>query len=165
MGKVIVNRNFKRELVRPENTREWQRKVGTAGLAAIRAHSPVNYGTLQASWFSHVHYDGRTTRVIFGSRLPDARAVYQEVGTGLYGPMHRWITPKRAKALRWFDNRPGVPGGPSPTGAVHFAKRVRGSPPQLYMATAMRELFGFDQVISYAPIGGRRRRMPPANTV
>ncbi|WP_428950951.1 HK97 gp10 family phage protein [Streptomyces sp. cg35] len=53
---------------------------------------------------------------------------YQEVGTGIYGPTHRLITPRSAKALR-FRPRGG--------GKVVFAKWVRGSRPQHFMVNAL----------------------------
>ncbi|MEV3855503.1 HK97 gp10 family phage protein [Streptomyces sp. NPDC050095] len=54
---------------------------------------------------------------------------YQEVGTGLYGPEHRLIFPRRAKALR-FRPRGG--------GRVVFAKWVRGSRPQHFMTRGLQ---------------------------
>lgn len=56
-------------------------------------------------------------------------AIYQEEGTGIYGPRGVPIRPKRAKALR-FKPRGG-------RGFV-FAKQVRGSRAQHYLLTALR---------------------------
>ena len=53
----------------------------------------------------------------FGSDVK--HAFFQELGTGLWGPSHDYIYPKRAKVLRWVSN-----------GQVHFARRVKGVPPK-----------------------------------
>jgi len=49
-------------------------------------------------------------------------AVFQEIGTGIYGPRHTPITPKTKPVLAWFSG-----------GAWHFAKSVKGSKPHWYM--------------------------------
>lgn len=49
-------------------------------------------------------------------------AVWQEVGTGIYGPAHTPITPKTKKTLAWFSG-----------GQWHFAKSVRGAKPHWFM--------------------------------
>jgi len=51
----------------------------------------------------------QVSRVTDNSALLTANAVakYIDEGTGLYGPLHRKITPKAAKALRWMGGPAG----------------------------------------------------------
>ena len=85
---------------------------------------------------------GNMIRGSVGTRLFYAR--YLEEGTGLYGPLHRWIVPVRAKALRF--PQPGNPGftlagrqRKGRAGAMAkwvYAKRVRGIMPRRYARDA-----------------------------
>lgn len=70
-----------------------------------------------------------------GSSVKYAR--YVEEGTGIYGPRHRPITPKRASVLRWIPKGASKPA---------FARSVRGMRPRPYLVPAL------------AAAGGRRRR-------
>jgi len=153
MGKVVVNRTFRQEMARPENSREWQSAAMREGRAAIARNAPRRFGTLGDTLFTRVEYNGSGTTVIFASTRPYAK--WQEAGTGIYGPMKRYITPKRANFLRWVDTKgsPGMPGGPEPLGPVRYAKRVKGSPPTLFMYRGLMEVFG--NATSYAATGGK----------
>lgn len=55
-------------------------------------------------------------------------AVWQEVGTGIYGPAHTPITPKTKPVLAWFSG-----------GQWHFAKSVKGSKPHWYMRGSVEQ--------------------------
>ena len=158
MGRVVRNKHFKREMGRPESSRPWQREVGRTTLPAIQGHTPVQFGTLRDTMFVRIHYDGTTTRIIFGSLR--AYATWQEVGTGIYGPMKRYITPKHAQMLRWVDQVPGAPGGPGPVGNVRFARRVKGTPPKKYMFKGLRDTFGPNNSKSFAAQGGKNLPLP-----
>jgi hypothetical protein len=65
---------------------------------------------------------------------------FHEFGTGLYGPRHRWIVPKRAQALRFPQpgNRGFTLAGRQRSGKAGanarwvYAKRVRGIRPLRY---------------------------------
>ena len=151
MARVKVNPRFKAEMGRPENSRAWQREAGIRGRAAISANAPVKYGTLAGTIFVRFGYDGVTTRVVYGSTRP--YAAFQEHGTGIYGPLKRYITPRRGLYLRWVETSPGQPGGPG--GNVRFAKKVRGSKPTLFMYRGLAETFGPANTKSYASTGGR----------
>ena len=161
MGRVVMNPGFKRDMGRPENSREWQRRASVLGLSAIRGYAPVRFGTLRANLYSYVHYDGTTTYVIYAS--PQAYSGFQEHGTGLYGPKRQWITPTTAKALRWIQSTPGAPGGPG--GQAVFAKRVRGTPAKVYFYRGLADIFSVQQTRSYAATGGRDRPAPSRNAV
>lgn len=60
-------------------------------------------------------------------------AVYQHEGTGLRGPRHRIIRPKRAKALRFFWRK---------AGGIVFFKYVRGTsaPPSKFLVRAVQDV-------------------------
>jgi hypothetical protein len=152
MARVVVNRSFAKDMGRPENSRAWQREAGRRGKAAISAAAPVRFGTLAGTIFVRFVYSGGTTRIIYGSTRP--YAAFQEHGTGIYGPLKRYITPKRALYLRWTDSTAGLAGGPD-GGAVHYAKRVRGSKPTKFMYRGLSETFGPGQTRSFAATGGK----------
>jgi phage gpG-like protein len=96
-------------------------------------------------WFPKKYSDGR--KILRGSsgklersfvRLyagPDAAtigskvsyAVFAQTGTGVYGPKHQRITPKRGKALRFKSG-----------GRWMFAKSVEGSPARMMMPSPRR---------------------------
>lgn len=152
MARVVMNPAFKAEMGRPENSRPWQRAAGRAGQAAISSHAPVRFGTLASTIFVSFDYQNGTTYIFFASTRP--YAAFQEHGTGLYGPAKRYITPKRAKFLSWTDSTAGLAGGPE-GGIRRFAKRVKGSPPTLFMFRGLQDTFGATQTESYAATGGK----------
>lgn len=67
-------------------------------------------------------------------------AVFQEEGTGIYGPKKQPIRPKTAKLLSWVD---------PDTGERFFAKEVRGVPPKRFMHRAIE--FAIDQETRRTP--------------
>lgn len=54
-------------------------------------------------------------------------ALFVEFGTGLYGPRHQRIRPKRAKAMRWLG----------PGGDYIFARSTAGMQPRPYLIPAL----------------------------
>jgi hypothetical protein len=60
-------------------------------------------------------------------------AFYQEFGTGLWGPSHDYIRPKRARYLRWVSG-----------GVVHFAAKVKGVPPKYIGKTSWFQAGAFE---------------------
>ncbi|MFJ8934025.1 HK97 gp10 family phage protein [Streptomyces sp. NPDC102364] len=96
--------------------------------AYAKQYAPVDDGPLRASITADVTVDearGRVTGRV-GSRLP--YAIYQELGTGIYGPRGTPIRPKRGRFLVF-----------TPKGASRpvFARQVRGSRPQRYLTRAL----------------------------
>lgn len=142
MATVKMNPSFKSEMGRPENSRPWQREAGIEGRIAIQNLAPVKFGTLAGTLYVRSEYTDGTTYVYFASTRPYAG--FQEYGTGLYGPLKKYITPKRAKFLKWAD---------STSGDVHYAKRVKGTPAVLYMFKGLDLVFG--NATSYASTGGK----------
>ena len=90
--------------------------------ALARAKAPHRTGTLQRSIMTEIMITNG--RVYVGERY----GIYFELGTGIYGPLRRPITPKTAKVLAW---RVG--------GSMVFAKKVRGIPKQPFFKPAIEE--------------------------
>ena len=151
MATVRMNPRFKTEMGRPENSRPWQTEAGKAAQVAIASHAPVKFGTLAANIFVSFSYEGGTMHIFHASS--EKYAAFQEHGTGLYGPLKKYITPKRAKFLSWVDTTPGAPGGPD--GPRVYAKRVKGTKPTLFFYKGLVDTFGVDHTESYAATGGK----------
>jgi hypothetical protein len=164
MGKVVMRRRgFKREIVRSPACRDWQREAARLGQAAIREAAPKDTGLLIARIDAEARPDG-SVRFRAGVGSPPY-GLFQEVGTGLYGPLRRWITPKRAKALSWIESPQGTRFfGQSNQqimgqGRRVFAARVRGSKPKRYFRQGLWNVFGRSRVKYYGTTGGIGRRL------
>jgi hypothetical protein len=145
MARVVRNRNFKREMNTPAAARDWQELTARLGEQTIAALAPVDTGQLR----QRIEADRSTSEASVRFRAPtDSEAPYalfQEVGTGIYGPLGRYITPKRAAMLSWVDR----------SGDRVFAKRVRGVRPQHYFKRGLEYLFGQRNVRYYGDAGGK----------
>ena len=76
----------------------------------------------------------RSTRMLSISLVSSVKhALFQERGTGIFGPTGRYIVPKRAALLRWK----------SPTGKWCSAKRVKGVPAKFIGKHGAFEAWGF----------------------
>jgi hypothetical protein len=94
---------------------------------------------------AEAHPEGRVTGVV-GTNVFYAK--YLEYGTGLYGPLHHWITPKKPGGVLRFPAGPVGPGtaftwaGRRRSGRAGamakyvYAKRVRGIRPRRYARDA-----------------------------
>jgi hypothetical protein len=96
--------------------------------AYAKQYAPVDKGPLRASITAEVTSNPARQTVTgrVESRLP--YAIYQELGTGIYGPRGAPIRPKRAKRLVFK---------PKGSNQFVFAKQVRGAPPQRYLTRAL----------------------------
>lgn len=96
--------------------------------AYARQYAPVDKGTLRGSITAEVTPEPARRRVRgrVESRLP--YAIYQELGTGIYGPRGAPIRPKRARRLVFK---------PKGSNEFVFARQVRGAPPQRYLTRAL----------------------------
>lgn len=140
---VRRNPNLKAEFMRPENHRRWSVVTANMGRTAIQYYAPVETGATRDTIAVETFVGPKGPTVRF--RAQTSYAIFPEVGTGLYGPLHRWITPQTAQALSWISNR---------TGRRVYAKRVRGQRPQRYFKRGLERLFGADHVIYYGAQGG-----------
>lgn len=96
--------------------------------AYARAYAPVDNGTLRSSITPEVTAEParNLVRGRVESRLP--YAIYQELGTGIYGPRGAPIRPKRASRLVFK---------PKGSNEFVFARQVRGTPPKRYLTRAL----------------------------
>jgi len=143
MARVVVYRQtFKKSIVLPQNCRRWQEETAYVGSQAIRAAAPKQTGFLTTRIEGFPQRDGS---VRFRADVGDPPyGLFQEVGTGIYGPVGKYITPKRAKYLSWIQ--PGV-------GRV-YAKRVRGSMPKRFFRLGFWATFGKRRTKYYGTTGG-----------
>lgn len=145
MARVVRNRAFKRQMNTPVAAARWQDEVARVGLESIRSFAPVDSGELRA----RLRADRSTVDASVRFKAPtEADAPYplfQEVGTGIYGPLGRYITPKRARMLSWVDK----------AGDRVFARRVRGVRPVQYFKRGLERVFGPRNVRYYGDVGGR----------
>lgn len=149
MGRVVPNPNFKREMGTPPNCSRWQEEVGRQASDAIAAYAPEESGYLKSHVEAEAHPTQASVRIRAHYPQPDEPyPLWQDVGTGIYGPAKRYITPKVAKALSWIDGQ---------TGERRFARRVRGVRGKHYFRDGLLTLF--TKVRDYSESGGRGERL------
>jgi hypothetical protein len=160
MGSVRPNRRFKQEVNTPAGAAQWQEVAANFTRAGIRVLAPKDTGFLK----QRITADKSrvTASVRFRSTVGEPPYdLYQEVGTGLYGPLNRWITPKRARFLSWIASPRGTRFFGQSNQRIYgqgrrvFAKRVRGVPPRHYFKRALERLYGTSNVDYYGDTGGR----------
>jgi len=130
MGRVQVSRTAVKAAYRKNVVPEWQREVGERMEFAVAAAAPFDTGALREQLKAEPieHPNGDPGIRLYG------KARYTEwvdQGTGLYGPLKRWITPKRAKALSWVGK----------DGKRVTRSRVRGQPGQHFFARGLQSVF------------------------
>jgi len=138
MARVVRNPAARDELVREIGSR-WQHDVGHATHAHIVAAAPRRTGGLQqeSGVDPFTDAEGRPAfRVWFRSR----HAPFVDQGTGLYGPLKRYITPQTAKVLSWIDQD---------SGARVFARRVKGQVGQRFFRRGLVAVFGESNVVEH----------------
>ena len=91
----------------------------------------VDTGRLRASITTQVVESGGELRVTIGTNVRYARWVHN--GTGLYGPAHRYITPKSKRFMRFRTK--------TSRGYV-YARRVQGMRPNPFLASALSAASG-----------------------
>jgi hypothetical protein len=143
MARVVSNRSKAvRSYKQIYNHREWANAAARQGGYEIYRAAPVDTGFLRSTLLISFFVDRKNRPSVRWEAIADY-ALYQEVGTGIYGPAARYITPVRAKALRWFDK------GGNPV----FARRVRGSKPKRYFRKGLERTFGKKNVVYYGVTG------------
>lgn len=139
MARVEMNPRLKREYALPQNSRNWTDAAAKTGKSAIAAAAPLRTGFLKSSLRTRT-FPGRVGPTVRYIAVPEY-AYWQEVGTGLYGPLGRWITPKRAKVLHWVNE----------AGRDVYARRTKGVPPKRYFKKGLEATF---PVVRYYGAGG-----------
>lgn len=102
---------------------ETQAKRNLAGQGGPKR---IDTGRLRASINTQLVYRAGQPAVLVGTNVWYATLVHN--GTGLYGPRHRYITPKRAKFLRFR---------PKGSRSYVYARRVSGMRPNRFLLNAL----------------------------
>lgn len=112
-----------RDLLRRGLLVETQAKRNLGGVGGPKR---IDTGRLRASIATQMVHRNGNPAVLVGSNINYAILVHE--GTGVYGPLHRPIRPKRAKRLRF-----------RPKGSRRFvyARQVRGMPANRFLANAL----------------------------
>lgn len=132
MARVIPNRiPLSVQYRDPRTTNEWMDHADRVTKTAIQTRMTRETGQMISSVRSR-RLPGEKGPMIRWE-FPAEHTIYQEVGTGLYGPMKRYITPTVKQALSWIDNR---------SGTRRFAKKVKGVKPQRFIRDGMRAAWG-----------------------
>ncbi len=115
----------------PERTKQELTVATNRSLLAYQATAkdlaPIDQGILKGSiQLSAAQWSGNTITGSVGTN--NEYSLFQEQGTGIYGPHHAPIVPKSKPTLVWYSN-----------GAWHFAKSVKGSKPRWYMKGSLEQ--------------------------
>lgn len=143
MVRVDLNRHNIAALTAPPAGPVWREvdRVARRAANAAKLRAPVDTGRLRASVGSEVdHGPGR--RLVGRVYAAANYARFVNVGTGIYGPAHRVITPRRGKFLVFRPKGPAGPGinrAPGSRGLV-FARSVRGSPKNPFLTDGLRDV-------------------------
>lgn len=107
-------------------------RVARLTQATAKSLAPVDRGVLRASITVKVTSLAAQHKVLarIGSKVP--HAIWQERGTGIYGPQRRPITPKNGPFLVFTPRK-----GPY-AGRTVFARQVRGVRPKHYLLRALQ---------------------------
>lgn len=125
-----MNQNYPAEFTAQFGHR-WQQDVAPKVSAAIVATMPLDTGNmiLETSVEPIIDSQGRPTLRVRGKAFYTA---WVDQGTGLYGPLKKWITPTTAKALSWTSRE---------TGQRVTRRRVRGQRGQHFFRRALEMVF------------------------
>lgn len=128
--RVKVNQNGLRAQV-GKDARKFVDQVTDAVAIRARELAPGRGGGLRRSIRSEASKMTTATRATGRVVALAPYAVYQHEGTGIYGPRHREIRPRRDELLRFYSSKEG--------GFV-YAKTVRGVKPSKFLVRAVDEL-------------------------
>lgn len=138
MAKVRLNQANIEALARPGGAvyREVDR-IGRRVESRAKRNANVDTGRMRSSIRNTMSVRGRRVTATIGTDVE--YALYQHEGTGIYGPRHRVITPKRGKFLRFEVSGPVGPRRPGDRGNsnVVYARYVRGTPPNPFLTSAL----------------------------
>lgn len=95
--------------------------------ATAKQLAPIDKGQLRAGiLIEPVSWVGTTAKGVVAATA--GHSLWQEQGTGIYGPHHTPIRPKTKPMLAWYSG-----------GQWHFAKSVRGSKPKWFMKGSVEQ--------------------------
>lgn len=129
MGRFVPNPAAAQEIMAEIGPR-WVDYAGQAATEAVSAAAPLQTGFLKQRIY-YRQIAGPSGEPAFRVIADTDYATFVNVGTGLYGPLHQYITPNRARVLSWIQNGERV-----------FAKRVAGQPGNPFVIIGLRAVFG-----------------------
>jgi hypothetical protein len=117
--------------------------LGRRTANAAKRRAPVDEGVLRASIGHHTRAE--PGQVVSRVSCDVFYAIYQLLGTGIYGPRRRIITPKTKRFLRFEVKKMGPlqAGERNPARGnrnIVFARFVRGTPKNPFLQDALREV-------------------------
>jgi hypothetical protein len=130
MGRVDVNPNARGEVM-DALSGPWQDRTSELMATTIVTAMPVVTGNmvLETDVNAFTDDEGRPAVRVTGKA---DYTIFVDQGTGLYGPLHKYITPQVAKALSWIGT----------DGKRVTRSRTRGQPGQHFFARSLRAIFG-----------------------
>lgn len=131
MGRVEMNQAFPQEYAQDFGP-AWQRQVTPMLGTAIVTAMPVDTGNmvLETSVEEFTDNHGRPALRIRGKAK---YTQWVDQGTGLFGPLGKYITPSQGKQFLAWTSRS--------TGKKVFARRTRGQPGQHFFRRALEAVF------------------------
>lgn len=120
-----------------EAGKRWAHKAGDKLVNEAKRNCPVDEGRLRSSISAVVQETPGGVKVIVGSPLE--YALYQEEGTGIYGPHGTPIVPVTKKVLKFKPSR-NAPAPYAPRAFV-FARSVAGVKPTRFLSKALETVF------------------------
>ena len=130
MARFEPNPEFVNEF-RTEQGSEWQDRVGRLAVSSIQAFAPRETGFMKTA-MRHEPFTDSEDRPSVRIISPADYTMPVDQGSGLYGPLKKYITPKAAKALSWLDHN---------TGTRVFAQRTRGQVGQRFFRRGLEAIF------------------------
>ncbi len=124
--KELQNRFGRSPLLIQQAAREMLQVATFIAEGAAKEKAPIDHGILRGSIHSKLQHFNNELVGVVGTNVE--YAPFQEHGTGIYGPNHAPITPKRGKFLVFK----------SKSGRMIFARSVRGTRPKRFMAQGMK---------------------------
>lgn len=131
MGRVVVNQSAVADLHRDVGE-AWQVDTKPRLSAAIVTTMPIDTGNMVLETTVEPFTDdaGRPSLRVRGKAFYTA---FVDQGTGLWGPLAKYITPSKGKTvMKWVSRE---------TGRTVYAKRTKGQPGQHFFRRAMEMLF------------------------
>lgn len=139
MGRVVIN-DAEVQRLKAELGAAWQVDTAPRISAALVTHMPIDTANmvLETDIEPFTDSQGRPSIRATGKAF---YTKYVDQGTGIFGPLGKYITPNAPKMyLSWVSRE---------TGLRVYAKRVKGQPGQHFFRKALTDVFGPDSVVEH----------------
>ena len=135
---MVVKSWFDKDFVKKLNLAVYE-AIDKSYVEDIVNSTPVDTGVTRNSW--DFYPTGFFEYKLVNTNGPIT--LFLELGTGVYGPRKRYITPVRKKVLRWYDKK---------SKTYKYAKRVKGIKPYKFIKTSIdnpKNLSKFNEVLKH----------------